>query len=57
MFQIVDTTYEVSPGVVDVIGGGVNERYVEVRLTSQIGKSMDYVIQAYAKGTNFQEAI
>lgn len=52
MFQIVDTTYEVSPGTVEIVGGGVNQRYVEVRLTSQIGKSMDYVIQAYSKGSN-----
>lgn len=46
-FQITDSSDDGSGGDVLVTGGGAGHRFVEVRLTSQIGKGLDYFILAY----------
>lgn len=35
-------------GQVNITDGGISHKYVEIRLNSQIGKALDYVVVVYA---------
>lgn len=37
-----------SGGEVEVVDGGIGHKFVEVRLNSQIGKGLDYLVLVYA---------
>lgn len=52
LFQAVDNTNEASPALVQINAGGVNQRFIELKLTTKIGMGMKYLIQAYTKGSN-----
>lgn len=57
LLQVTDLTLDDSGGEAEITGGGLNHKFVEIRLNSQIGKALLYAITAYAKGTNNTESI
>lgn len=46
-FQVIDISEDESSGNVEIVRGGVNERFVELHFESRIGGSLKYVIQVY----------
>lgn len=42
-----DRSDDDSGGSVEITGGGVHHRFVEMRFNSQIGKGIEYMILAY----------
>lgn len=46
--QVIDATFG-DGGEVEITDGGLNHKFVEVRLKSQIGKGLDYLIMTYTE--------
>lgn len=47
-FQVVDLSADKSSGQVELVGGGVHQRFVEFKFISEIGKGLNYNIQTYS---------
>lgn len=46
---MIDTTYgDGGDTEVEIVDGGINHKFVEVRLNSEIGKGLKYMIMAYS---------
>lgn len=51
-FQVTDTNLDESGADVQITEGGIGHKYVEIRMQSQIGKKLDYVIVVYTDFSN-----
>lgn len=48
LFKATDSSVVNDGGEVTITDGGVNHRFVEIRLQSRIGEPLDYILVAYA---------
>lgn len=48
MLQAIDESRDDSGGEVEITDGGVNHRYVELRLNSKVGQNLEYLIMVYS---------
>lgn len=49
IFQVVDLTDDMSSGDVEIIDGGIFERFIELHFKSRIGGGLEYDIQVYTE--------